>query len=164
MRDLMDWILGTPVSYFITHYSWAWPIAESLHFIALVLLIGTIGVFDLRLLGVAKSIPPAALHRLQPWGLFGFAVLVVTGTMFISGAPDQYFYNDAFYVKMGALIVLASNAGLFYMTQFRRVLDVGPGEAAPIAARVMAAVSLTMLIVVTCAGRMLTFFRPPAIY
>ena len=34
---------------------WGWPIAESVHFIGLSLLLGTVGVFDLRLLGLARS-------------------------------------------------------------------------------------------------------------
>ena len=36
---------------------WEWPIAESLHFIGLSMLIGTVGVFDLRLMGLGKQIP-----------------------------------------------------------------------------------------------------------
>jgi hypothetical protein len=33
---------------------WLWAICETLHFIGLALLIGTAGVFDLRLLGLIR--------------------------------------------------------------------------------------------------------------
>ncbi len=42
-------------------------VAEILHFTGLSLILGTIGVFDLRLMGCARAIPPAALHRAVPF-------------------------------------------------------------------------------------------------
>ena len=58
---------------------WAWPIAESLHFIGLCLLVGCIGSFDLRLLGVARRVPIAAMHRLVPWGILVLAGASLAG-------------------------------------------------------------------------------------
>ena len=66
----------------IMHTKWAWPIAESLHFVGLTLLVGTVGLFDLRLLGVGRGIPIAAMHRLIRWGLAGFALNAITGSLF----------------------------------------------------------------------------------
>src|SRR5690606_39814686 len=52
---------------------WAWPLSEAVHFAGLVLLIGTVGLFDLRVLGLGRGIPPAAIHRLVKLGVLGFA-------------------------------------------------------------------------------------------
>src|SRR5687767_638307 len=95
------WIRGTALSMYVRDTPWLWPTMETLHFIGLSLLIGTVGLFDLRVLGVAKQIPPIALHRLIPFGVAGFAINVVTGTMFFFGFPDQYAYNSAFHFKVG---------------------------------------------------------------
>ncbi|GIS51033.1 MAG: hypothetical protein Ct9H90mP25_4670 [Gammaproteobacteria bacterium] len=35
---------------------WGWPTAESIHFLGLCLLIGCVGVFDLRMLGIGRGI------------------------------------------------------------------------------------------------------------
>jgi hypothetical protein len=78
------------ISYVMKHYQWAWPTAECLHFIGLCLLIGTVGVFDLRMIGFLRRIPLGALHRLIPWGVFGYGINVVTGVSFLSTYPDQY--------------------------------------------------------------------------
>jgi len=164
MQALMDWILATPLSWFVLNYGWAWPICETLHFIGLVLMAGTVGVFDLRLLGMAKGIPPVALHRLLRWGIAGFVISVLTGVFFISGAPDQYFYNSAFHVKTVCLGLIGLNVILFYSLQFQQVKAMGPHDDAPLLAKGMAGVSFVLLIAVMCAGRMLTFFRPPAMY
>ena len=45
----------------------------------LCLLIGIVGMFDLRILGIAKGLPLASLKRLLPWGVFGFVLCLVTG-------------------------------------------------------------------------------------
>ena len=74
----------------VMHSAWGWPLAESLHFIGLSLLIGTIGLFDLRLLGFGRRIPIAAMHRLIPWGLLGFGINLLSGLSFLMTEPDQY--------------------------------------------------------------------------
>jgi hypothetical protein len=161
MHALIDWITSTPVSSFVLDYRWVWPISETLHFCGLVLMTGTVGMFDLRLLGVGKGIAPSVLHRSLRFGIAGFAVSVITGTLFIAGTPDQYFYNDAFKVKVVCLALLGCNAALFYLLEFRAIEALGPQDDAPRAAKVIAGISLTLLIAIMCSGRMLTFFRPP---
>ena len=160
----MIWLLSTDASHMMLNLTWSWPIAETIHFIGLVLMAGTVGAFDLRILGVAKRIPPAALHRLLRWGIAGFALSVITGALFISGAPDQYFYNNAFYFKSACLAAMGVNVALFYSLAFRRVRALGPGDDAFPAAKIMASFSLIFLIGVMLGGRMLTFFRPPAFF
>jgi len=153
----------------INHYSpvkgimrsaWGWPIAESLHFLGLCLLIGAIGTFDLRLLGIARRVPIAAMHRLVPVGLLGFAINITTGLMFLLTEPDQYIYNVSFHWKLLFLAIAGTNASLFYLTSYRQVFGASPALDAPRRAKVIAAVSLCAWIAVIVCGRMLTFFRP----
>jgi hypothetical protein len=140
--------------------AWAWPIAESLHFLGLCILIGTVGTFDLRLLGVAKRVPIASVHRLIPWGLAGFALNVTTGAMFLMTDPDQYIFNPSFQLKMTFLAVAGLNAGTFYLTSYRQVFGASPSLDAPRRAKVIAAISLCMWVGIIICGRMITFYRP----
>ena len=64
LRTLMQWPV---VEDFFRSFAWAWPLTEIVHFVGLTLLVGIVGMFDLRLLGVAKSLPVAPLSRLLPW-------------------------------------------------------------------------------------------------
>jgi len=139
---------------------WGWPTAESLHFIGLSLLVGCIGLFDLRLLGVGKRIPIAALHKLIPWGLLGFGINLVTGLSFLMTEPDQYIYNPSFHFKLLFIVVAGLNASIFYITLYRRTIAPGAPADAPRAAKIVAATSLSLWIGVIVCGRMLTFFRP----
>lgn len=161
MDEIIHWIVGTRLSWFVTHYGWVWPISETLHFCGLTVLAGSVGLFDLRLLGVFKGLSPAALHRLLRWSVAGFGLSVATGITFIAGMPDQYFYNDAFKLKVICLLLMGLNAAFFYAFEFRRVLALGADDDASGRARFIAGASLLLLAAVMLCGRMLTFFRPP---
>lgn len=156
----IEWLVSTRLSAFVLDVRWVWPACESLHFIGLVMLAGTVGMFDLRILGVGRGIPPAAIHRLLRFGVAGFGVSAVTGTMFIFGTPDQYFYNSAFHLKAIGLALIGVNAAVFYRWPYRSIASMGAYDDAPAAAKASAAVSLALLVGVMCCGRMLTFFRP----
>ncbi len=139
---------------------WAWPLAESVHFIGLTLLIGTIGLFDLRLLGLGRRIPIALMHRLVPWGLAGFAVTAGSGLLFLMTEPDQYVYHVSFHLKVVFILAAGVNALVFYATSFRQATAAGAPLDAPLLAKVVAVVSLTLWMSVIVAGRLLTFYRP----
>jgi len=160
IRDLMRWLASSSLANFMNG-SWQWPLAESLHFIGLCLLIGTVGLFDLRLIGLGKRIPFSALHRLIPWGVGGFVLNFLTGICFLTTAANQYVYNPSFQLKFLSMSIAGVNVLMFYTTMFKKVALLGPGEDAPTPARIMGGVSLACWMGVITFGRLLTFFRPP---
>jgi hypothetical protein len=139
---------------------WGWPVAESVHFIGLTLLLGSILAWDLRLIGFAKQIPVAAFHRLVPLAVLGFSTNAATGLLFLMTDPDQYVYNPAFHLKMLCVALAGINVGVFYVTMFGRVKLLGPGSQPPIPARLAGAVSIVLWMTVIVCGRMITFYRP----
>ena len=141
--------------------TWGWPMVESVHFIGLSLLLGAVGVFDLRMLGVGRGISLEALHKLIPVGVSGFALNVCSGFMFLVSAPDQYLYNPAVQTKMLFLGLAGSNMLLFYRTVFAAVKNTAADQLPPRRAMVMAALSLACWTGVIVCGRLITVFRPP---
>ena len=87
---------------------------SQLHFTGLSLLVGTVVILDLRLIGVVSSISYQGLQKLTPLGIAGFGLNVLTGTMFLVTAPDQYLYNPAFISKMLIIALAGLNVGIFY--------------------------------------------------
>jgi len=156
------WVSATGLHRFVTEHIWVWPLTETLHYIGLSLLIGTVGLFDLRVLGMAKAIPPAALHKLIPIGIAGYALNVATGIAFFSGFPEQYAYNPSFFWKGVFMAVAGINVAAFYLsTAFRDVKAMPAGADAPLRAKLIAGTSLGAWVAVIICGRLLTFFRPP---
>ena len=160
LHALEHYLRFTPQGEFLRTAKWGWPVFESLHFIGMSVLLGTVGTFDLRLLGFARGIPYAALHRLIPLGISAYALNALTGVCFVSATPDQYLFNLAFRWKVFFFVVAGFNVLFFYSRVFGRLKRHDPDAPPPLGARIAGAVSLCAWIGVMSAGRLLTFFRP----
>ena len=141
--------------------SWGWPAIESLHFMGLCLLVGTVGIFDMRMLGLGNGISIGSLHGLVPWGVGGYAINVLTGMLFLVSAPDQYLYNPAFQTKLALMCVAGLNVVFFYYFVFGPVKTIPSDADVPFSAKFAAAVSLTCWVGIIICGRLITYYRPP---
>ena len=157
---IVMWLTQTPVAAFVRNTEWVWPVLEIFHFLGLSLLLGTIGVFDLRLIGWARDIPPAALHRAVRIGIAGFCINALTGSLFFAARPSFYLGNVAFEIKMALVVCAALNVAVFYLLFSRGVMTTARGDQVPAGARVVGAVSLALWISILVAGRMEAFFKP----
>ncbi len=160
MRAIGLWLKSTALSSFVTGQAWVWPTCEVLHFMGLAMLVGVTLVLDLRLLGLARGLPVGPLVAMLPWAVAGFAVNAVTGALFFVGEPLQYLFNPVFWWKMGFIALAGANAIVFERKLRQRAVALGPGEEAPAAAKVVAAVSLLCWVAVMWCGRMLPFVGP----
>lgn len=161
---LAYWLRWPSVEWFLQTYTWAWPLCEILHFVGLILLFGAVGTFDLRLLGVGKGLPYRALSRLIPWGVFGFALCVITGTVFVTGIvanvnTHPYIVlttNLWLQLKLAAIALAGVNLSLFYITGMAKKVDeLGPNDAAPPFAKLIGATSLALWLSVVYFGRLI---------
>jgi len=121
---------------FTNDHSWVWPAMETIHFIGMALLFGVALLVHLRMLGLMKSIPFAAVHRLMPMGILGFALNVVSGMVFFLSNPPLYFLNPAFAAKISCLLL--AGIGVVYFTLFDAPWAVGAEQNAPISSKIMA--------------------------
>ncbi len=160
LEALSDFLYIEWLGRLVNEVSWSWPIMEMLHFMGLALLVGITGLYDLRLLGVAKSVPLAPLHRLMPWALVGFGLCLATGVIFVTGnafkEPIVLLLNIPFQLKMLFIALAGVNAATFYLSPVRGAVEaLGPGEDAPRAAKVIAGSSLALWIGIIYFGRMI---------
>ena len=151
------WLKGTAVSAAITQSQWLWPAAETLHFVGLALLIGTVCVLDLRMLGFFRGLRFEGLHRLSRWGIAGFTINLLTGVIFFIGAPFQYIHNVVFHLKLLFMLLAGINALVFEFRILPEVRDLEPEDTPPASARLTAAMSLFLWLGVMFLGRMLPF-------
>ena len=150
-----SWLSAASIGAFVTGRVWAWPASEALHFIGLWLLFGVVVLVNLRLLGFMKSIPFASVHRLLPWAVLGLGINLITGMMFVLGAPGQYMENVSFFWKIGLLLL--AGADLLYLTVFDGPWEVREGKDAPMFDKALAASALVLWVGVMYFGRMLPF-------
>jgi hypothetical protein len=161
---LRYWMRWPGVEHLIYQHLWLWGVWQSLHFVGMVLLIGTVGVLDLRLLGMAKGFPVAALKKLIPWGVFGFVLCLATGVLFVTGIyanvnihPYVVLTSDVFLQLKLLFVVLAGiNLLAFYVTGMSAAVDrIGAGGEAPALAKVFAGASLVLWIAVMYFARLI---------
>src|SRR5688500_6971639 len=102
----------------IAESTWMFPTIETLHVIALVTVIGTIGLVDLRLIGVsgrALRVSQLAKDTLPlTWGAFAMAA-ITGGLLFISKATS-YVINPYFLWKMVVMALAGINMMYFHLT------------------------------------------------
>jgi uncharacterized membrane protein len=139
---------------------WWWASMMVLHFVGLSLIIGVVGAINVRIMGFAKELPFAPLHRLLPLAMAGLGINVVTGMLAFIGMPPYYTADIAFWFKLAALMLLGLNAAVFYLTGiFDRVDRLRPGEDAALSAKVIAASSLLLWFTVIVSGRYIQHFE-----
>jgi len=161
---LRHWIEWPSVAAFIGAYSWVWPLCETFHFFGIILLIGGVGMFDLRILGMGKGLPPPALKRLLPWGVYGFGLCVATGLVFVTGmranvpmsAYDVIRTDIWLQLKLVFIALAGLNLLLFYATGMARAVDaLRAGDDAPGLAKAIAGASLFLWLGVIYFGRLI---------
>ena len=159
VNSFSAWASSAGIPRFVNHHSWIWPACETIHFYGLCLLIGAVGAFDLRLLGLAKGLPVAPLKRLLRWGVLGFVLCLGTGIVFVTGnafSTGEYFRNYSFLWKMLFIVAAGINLLVFHLTGTARAVEtLGPEEDAPPLAKVVGAASLILWVGVIFFGRFL---------
>ena len=162
MQFLSDLLVSTPLDAFVNGNDWAWPLFEIFHFVGMALLIGTVGLVDLRVLGFGKGIPIAQLERLIPWGIAGFVMNAATGFVFVAGnpvgGPMYYLTNLALQIKLVLILLAGVNLFIFYFGGIARATDAVPADGeAPASAKVIAGVSLVLWFSVIFFGRLIMY-------
>jgi hypothetical protein len=138
---------------------WLFPAIETVHLLGMAALVGTITVFDLRLLGwmMRRERVSELARRLLPWTWLGFALQVVTGTaLFLSEAAKVY-TNPAFRLKIVLILLAGLHALIFHKIVYRNVATWDEGEVLPIGAKVSGLVSILLWVGIVAAGRFIGF-------
>ena len=158
---LATWVQATTLSQaFQAQVEWLWPLCESLHFLALCILIGAAGLFDLRLLGLVRGLSVETAHRFIPWAKGAFAVSTATGIVFLVSQPYQYATNLSMWFKVLFLIVAGANAAIYEFVYSHRLRHLPPDADPPLAAKVIGGLSLVSWFAVLYFGRMIPYLVP----
>ena len=141
------WARGSPIGY---------PLANLIHLLGLVMLIGGIGVLDLRLAGAFRRLPVEALWRyLLPMGVAGLVLLVPAGLVMFAADASSLVVSTVFRWKVALIVLALANAGAYHLLWRRRLAhwDIDP----PLGGRVMAVGSLTLWLLIAALGRWIAY-------
>jgi hypothetical protein len=137
---------------------WLYPAVEIVHIIGFAILVGSIVMFDLRVLGLSKAISVRALSRhLLPWSLGALVLIVPTGFLMFSAHAADFIANRAFQVKMALLLSAGINAVIFRTGPYQSVSSWDTQVTAPLGARISVLVSIVIWFSIIACGRLLAY-------
>jgi len=134
----------------------AYPIANLVHLLGLVMLVGGIGFLDLRLAGLFRRIPAAPLSAaLTPIALAGLALIIPSGATMFAADAGALVHSSTFRWKLLLIALALTNALAFRLLWNRRIeqWDIDP----PMLGRLMAAASVLLWLSVATLGRMIAY-------
>ena len=145
--DFGQWASGSPIAY---------PLANVVHLLGLVMLVGAIGIVDLRLAGVFRALPVAPLSRaLTPLAIVGLVLMVPSGATMFAADATTLAQSTIFRWKVALIGIALINAVAFRLL-WRSRLDTWD-RAPPMAGRLMAAGSILLWLTIGALGRMIAY-------
>jgi hypothetical protein len=150
---------ATPFATAVRESTWMFPTIETLHVLAITLVVGTIMIVDFRLINVASRKRPVSelMREVLPWTWVAFVFAVITGSMLFSSAAVKYSHNGPFVTKMILLLVAGLNMAVFHLGSYRKVAIWDRDVMTPTGARVAAGISLALWVTIVAMGRWIGF-------
>lgn len=133
-----------------------YPVANSFHLLGLVMLVGGIGVVDLRIAGLWRRLPIEALSRaLTPVAITGLAVMAASGLVLFAADGRSLAGSGIFRTKLVLIALALANAAAFRWRYGHRAG--GWSREAPAAARMMAMASILLWLSAGTMGRWIAY-------
>lgn len=159
VNPLLHWLQDTTIAAAIRENDTLFPWIETVHVGAIVLVVGSISIVDLRLLGLASCDRPAQLlmRELLPltWG--AFAVAAAAGVLLFSSKAVDYAHNFFFQGKMILLLLAGTNMAVFHVLAGRDVSNWSDVTQPAMPAKIAGSLSLILWVTVVAFGRWIGF-------
>jgi hypothetical protein len=135
------------------------PWIECVHVLALTLVIGSIGVVDLRLIGLTSRDRGVAQTTagMLPVTWTAFVLAVISGGLLFASNATTYAHNFYFQVKLALIAMAGINMGVYHLFLNRGVADWHTPALTPLRARIVGVVSLCLWIAIAAFGRWIGF-------
>jgi len=159
MDPLLQQLYDTPLAAAIRESGTLFPWIESVHVLAIVTVVGTITVWDLRLLGLAwRRRAIGQLRReVVPITWIAFVISAITGLLLFSSNAVKYSHNTFFLAKMALLVLALVNVLIFDVITAKGMARWNDAPRPPAPAALSGAVSLAVWVAVIVCGRWIGF-------
>jgi len=152
----LEWLQTTPPALFVAETLWAYPLFETLHTIGMTLLVGALGLVNLRVLGFKRELPVVGTLDFLPLAWLGFTLNLISGLALFSSDAVYFWSSITFRVKLTLILLGGINAFLLGQSVFREA-RAGYAVAAGPGVRLVAASSLLFWFGAIAAGRLIAY-------
>ena len=155
LLPFFEWCDSTGIGRTIRNSRVLFPIIESVHLLALTVLLGALLVINLRMLnaGLRRQSRPVVARSLGPLTLWGLVVMVITGVLLFCSEAMKCYESPPFRIKILALLA----AILFQWTVVRPRIN-SPADQSSVSRITIAVTSTILWFGVAVAGRAIGFY------
>ncbi len=158
-QDLIAYFEDSGLANSIRENDVLFPLIESVHVVAICLVVGSILVLDLRLLGLASIHRPVSrlTAAILPvtWG--AFAVAATSGFLLFISNATKYLANGYFVAKIILICAAGLNMIIFHGISAKDLPQWEKEPSPPLRARLAGALSILLWIAVVACGRWIGF-------
>jgi hypothetical protein len=158
---LCAWLESTRMAAAIRESTWLFPTIETLHVLSILVVVGSITMFDLRLLNLSsrdRSVTEVS-EEIMPWARISFIFAVIFGGLMFTSSATKYYHNFPFRMKMLALLIAGVNVAIFEFWTYRGVARWNREGPIPLAAKLAGGLSLVLWIFIVGFGRWIGFTK-----
>jgi len=159
IEQFCDWLSRTGISVAFQSANWFVPLVQTVHIIAIAILLTTVYVISFRLIGITRGAQPLAslAARSAPWIWTALSVLLVSGILLTVTEPARELLNWVFRIKMLMVFMLAV---ILWIVQSRMRRNPQYWTESPVRRRAARAIGIVFIIVgagIVTAGRWIAY-------
>jgi hypothetical protein len=163
LQDLIAFVEHGTLGELVRENDLLFPFIESVHVLAVCLVVGSIAVVDLRLLGLASVDRPVGrlMRSILPVTVGAFGLAVAAGSLLFISHASKYLENRFFIAKITLIALAGVNMAVFHLIGARNLDEWENDARPPLFARVAGGLSLFLWVSVVACGRWIGFTMPP---
>lgn len=159
LQPFLSWLENTGIATAIRESSSLFPWLESVHVLAITIVVGTIAIVDLRLLGLASRERPASelMAQVLPFTRAAFVLAALTGILLFTSQASGYMQKTPFVVKLVLLGFALVNITVFHRLTARDIHSWDTAPKPPMRVKWAGGVSLLLWVLIVIFGRWIGF-------
>jgi len=153
----LEWLQNTWLGVRVAEVLWAYPLLETIHTLGMAMLIGSLGLINLRVLGYRPELPLFGTRELLPLAWTGFTLNAISGSLLFVSNAVEFFSSYTFRIKMALIVLGGINAALLGRRVFREMAAGAAPAPSTAGTKWIAVTSLVFWFGAIIAGRLIAY-------
>jgi hypothetical protein len=153
----LEWLQTTALGTLVAESLWGYPLFETLHTLGMAMLVGALGLINLRVLGYKPELPILGTRDLLPLAWLGFTINLISGVALFTSDAAYFWSKYTFRIKLALIVLGGINAFLLGRSVFYRAERRGGSFVATPGVKWVAASSLVFWLGAIIAGRLIAY-------
>lgn len=152
----LEWLQTTALGRTVAESLWGYPLFETLHTLGMAMLVGALGLINLRVLGYKLELPILGTRDLLPLAWLGFTINLISGIALFASDAVYFWSSYTFRVKILLIVLGGINAFVLGRAALRETHD-RAGFVASTGIKWVAGSALVFWLGAIIAGRLIAY-------